>query len=110
MAESADHIPLQTMSSTPAILAQAGPDADHEEFHAYPESGIQAWMVVLGAWCAMVPPLGLVNSMGALHAWIGQNQLENYSESAVGWIFSIHAFFLYIGSSQLGTVSCCRRD
>lgn len=53
----------------------------------------------------MMPPTGVVNSMGALHAWLGNHQLEKSSNSAVGWIFSIHAFFLYIGSSQLGQLS-----
>lgn len=51
------------------------------------------------------PPLDSVNLMEALHAWVGHHQLDNYSESAIGWIFSIHAFFLYIGSRQLGKPS-----
>lgn len=104
MTESPDHVPLQAMLSTP-VLAQLEVVENSEEIHSYPERGTKAWLVVLGAWCAMVPPLGVVNSMGALHAWVGHNQLEKYSLSAVGWIFSIHAFFLYIGSSQLGRKS-----
>lgn len=106
MAESSDQIPLRPILSTPQKLAQPEAGENHEEFHAYPESGTKAWLVVLGAWCAMTPPIGLVNSMGVLHAWVGQHQLEHYPEAAVGWIFSIHAFFLYIGSSQLGKTQC----
>ncbi|KAH8649208.1 monocarboxylate transporter [Xylariales sp. PMI_506] len=106
MARSLDPVPLQSiLTALPtSVEPEPEPTRNHHEVHAYPERGAKAWLVVLGAWCAMVPPIGLVNSMGVLYAWVGHHQLENYSESAVGWIFSIHGFFLYIGSSQLGSV------
>lgn len=68
----------------------------------YPEGGLAAWSVVVGAWCAMIPSMGLLNTIGVLQAWVAENQLEHYSESTVGWIFSLYAFFLYIGGAQIG--------
>lgn len=76
-------------------------DGDEEESD-YPEGGATAWLVVLGAWCAMVPSMGLLNTVGVLQAWVSENQLHGYSESNIGWIFSAYAFFLYIGGAQVG--------
>jgi hypothetical protein len=35
-------------------------NADEEDPDIYPEGGTEAWLVVLGAWCAMVSPSILV--------------------------------------------------
>ncbi|KAL4940610.1 hypothetical protein BDV06DRAFT_223906 [Aspergillus oleicola] len=73
----------------------------------YPEGGIQAWLVVLGAWCAMIPSMGLLNSLGTLHAWTSSHQLQDYSESSVGWIFGAYGFFLYVAGAQTGPIFDC---
>ncbi|KAJ5762398.1 uncharacterized protein N7511_005780 [Penicillium nucicola] len=70
----------------------------------YPEGGLQAWSVVLGAWCAMVPSMGLLNSLGVLQAWTSTHQLKDYSESSIGWIFGSYGFFLYIAGAQTGPI------
>ncbi|OQE26083.1 hypothetical protein PENFLA_c007G07930 [Penicillium flavigenum] len=70
----------------------------------YPEGGLQAWSVVLGAWCAMVPSMGLLNSLGILHAWTSTHQLSDYSESSIGWIFGAYGFFLYFAGAQVGPI------
>jgi hypothetical protein len=67
-----------------------------------PEGGWRAWTVVLGAWCAMVPSMGMLNTIGILDAWIGENQLEALPRSQTAWIVSLYAFFLYIGGSFVG--------
>lgn len=74
--------------------------SDEEE--PYPEGGLQAWLVVLGAWCAMVPSMGLINTISVLQARVVQHELAGNSESMVGWIFSIHAFIVYFGGVQVG--------
>lgn len=76
-----------------------GPLSAEEEF---PEGGLRAWLVVLGSWCAMIPSMGLLNSLGILHAWTAGHQLKDYSESSIGWIYGAYGFFLYIGSAQVG--------
>lgn len=70
--------------------------------HGYPEGGLEAWLVVLGAWCAMIPSMGLLNCLGILHAWTSKHQLQNYSESSIGWIFGAYSFFLYAAGAQTG--------
>ncbi|KAL4966459.1 major facilitator superfamily domain-containing protein [Aspergillus stella-maris] len=70
----------------------------------YPDGGLQAWLVVLGSWCAMVPSMGLLNTFGVLHAWTGTHQLAGYSDDKIGWIFGIYAFCLYVGAAQVGPI------
>jgi MFS family permease len=86
----------QTLSgdSTPVTL-------DHD-LHDYPEGGLEAWLVVLGAWALMLPSMGALNFLGSLHAFISTHQLSLYSSSSVGWIFSTFPFFLYFASVQIG--------
>lgn len=48
---------------------------------------MKAWSVVFGAWCAMVPSMGLLNSLRILHAWISALQLKTYSKSSIRRIF-----------------------
>lgn len=73
-----------------------------EECTGYPEGGWKAWSVVFGAWCAMIPSMGLLNTLGVLHAWISTHQLKDYSESSIGWIFGAYGFFLYFAGAQAG--------
>ncbi|RDW84097.1 uncharacterized protein DSM5745_04423 [Aspergillus mulundensis] len=90
---------LQTMEKTPShiVATELNPEK-------YPDGGLQAWLVVLGSWCAMVPSMGLLNTFGVLHAWTSKHQLSTYSESKIGWIFGTYAFFLYFGAAQIGPI------
>ncbi|KAH7041230.1 major facilitator superfamily domain-containing protein [Microdochium trichocladiopsis] len=74
---------------------------DHDD---YPEGGLQAWVVVLGAWCAMVPPMGLINSMNIFQAWFSENQLKGMPESNIGWIISTYAFLVTALGAQVGPI------
>ncbi|OJJ32658.1 hypothetical protein ASPWEDRAFT_185156 [Aspergillus wentii DTO 134E9] len=80
------------------------PDVVDQPKSDYPEGGLQAWLVVLGSWCAMIPSMGLLNSLGVLHAWTSNHQLKGYSESSIGWIYGAYGFFLYIGAAQVGPI------
>ncbi|KAJ5619696.1 hypothetical protein N7510_003680 [Penicillium lagena] len=85
------HEPASTQQSLPRIEI---------EKDQYPEGGLKSWSVVLGAWCAMIPSMGLLNSLGTLQAWTSTHQLKDYSESSVGWIFGAYTFFLFVGGAQ----------
>ncbi|KAK7704047.1 hypothetical protein SLS57_010636 [Botryosphaeria dothidea] len=87
----------QTLEATTAVSEFDG----YVEEPDYPEGGRAAWGVVVGAWCAMIPSMGLLNTIGVLQAWVAEHELQHYSESTVGWIFSLYAFFLYIGAAQI---------
>ncbi|TGO52586.1 hypothetical protein BCON_0138g00020 [Botryotinia convoluta] len=57
----------------------------------YPEGGRDAWLVVLGAWCA-----------GVFEVVISKSILPRESSSTLGWIFSIYAFVNWICGVQIG--------
>ena len=73
-----------------------------DESEEYPDGGRDAWLVVFGAWCAMIPSMGLLNTIGVLQAWVWQHQLSEYTEFDIGWIFGLYAFFLYFTGAQVG--------
>jgi len=91
-------LPHDTISEAYCVFQyNSGPGEDY-----FPEGGREAWSVVLGAWCAMIPSMGLLNSIGALQAWVSNNQLSNHSGPSVAWIFSIYAFALLLGGARVG--------
>ncbi|CAG8238932.1 unnamed protein product [Penicillium nalgiovense] len=82
-------------------LPRVASESDHDQ---YPEGGLKAWSVVLGAWCAMIPSMGLLNSLGTLQPWTSTHQLKDYSESSIGWIYGGYTFFLYLGGVRFGAI------
>ncbi|KAJ5089634.1 oxalate/formate antiporter [Penicillium argentinense] len=48
--------------------------------------------------------MGLLNSLGILHAWTSTHQLKDYSESSIGWIYGAYGFFLYLAGAQAGPI------
>lgn len=78
------------------------PPEDPPSFDQYPDGGWRAWLVVLGAWCALVPAFGIVNTIAVLEEWLSEHQLKDYPKSSVSWIFSLWIFFFYLGGVQVG--------
>ena len=89
--------------SASQVIAREEQDDFFDE--KFPEGGLRAWLVVLGSWCAMVPSMGLLNTISVLHAWTSTHQLASYSDSSVGWIFGVFSFFLYFAGAQVGMSS-----
>jgi MFS family permease len=84
------------------LSGETTPSAPEDDLETYPEGGLEAWLVVLGAWAAMVGSMGMLNVLGSLHAWVSTHQLSSYSSSSVGWIFSTFPFCLYFAGVQIG--------
>ncbi|KAJ5834259.1 hypothetical protein N7447_000285 [Penicillium robsamsonii] len=83
---------------------RAEPPMVDDESESYSDGGLQAWLVVLGSWCAALPSFGLMNTTGVFADWIATHQLHESSRGAVSWIFSVHVFFLLIGGMQVGPI------
>ncbi|PQE16188.1 monocarboxylate transporter protein [Rutstroemia sp. NJR-2017a BVV2] len=81
---------------TPADPVQIEPNI------TYPEGGLTAWSVVLGAWCGWVASLGVYNSTGIFEAYISKEILPNESPSTIGWIFGIYSFMTFFGGMLVG--------
>ena len=70
----------------------------------YPEGGMRAWLVVLGAFFALFSSMGLMNSIAMFQAYTLSHQLKDHSEGTVGWIFSIYTFLAFFGGVYFGPV------
>ncbi|KAI9370214.1 monocarboxylate permease-like protein, Mch4 [Aspergillus egyptiacus] len=100
--ETHQDMPVKALEKSDSRVVEA---AAHESLdEKFPDGGLQAWLVVLGSWCAMVPSMGLLNTIGVLHAWTATHQLSGYTESQIGWVFGTFAFFLYFGAAQVGPI------
>lgn len=71
---------------------------------AYPEGGREAWGVVFGSFCLFMSIFGIVNTSAVFQSYYLENQLEEYSPSEVGWIFSTYLFVVYFVGLGVGPV------
>ncbi|KAM0277433.1 hypothetical protein ACHAQH_005797 [Verticillium albo-atrum] len=70
----------------------------------FPEGGLEAWLVVLGGWCALFCTFGLVNCVGVFQDYYVRGPLSNYSASEVSWITSMQAWCMTFGGAIFGRV------
>jgi hypothetical protein len=88
--------------------ASAGPasaaSSMKEDEVTYPEGGLRAWLVVLGSFCGMFAALGLMNTIGPYQAYVSTHQLSEFSESSIGWIFSVYVFLSFGCGLVIGPV------
>ncbi|EFY93166.1 MFS monocarboxylate transporter, putative [Metarhizium acridum CQMa 102] len=76
--------------------------ASYEE--SFPEGGMRAWLVVLGAWFALMSAMGLMNTVAIFQAYTLSHQLKGHSEGTVGWIFSVYNFLAFFCGVYIGPV------
>ncbi|KKY32349.1 putative riboflavin transporter mch5 [Diaporthe ampelina] len=99
-------------NAIPPPLFVVPSNADHElgrdaastagDGESYPEGGLRAWLVVLGAWLALLSSLGLMNTLATFQTYVTTHQLRHYDEGTVGWIFSIYTFVVFFGGLFIG--------
>ncbi|GJD03490.1 major facilitator superfamily transporter [Colletotrichum higginsianum] len=78
------------------------PGTPPEEY--YPEGGRAAYLVVLGAFCAIMGGLGLMNSIGVYQSWIASHQLRDLDHGTLAWIFGLFNFMVFFCGIQIGPV------
>ncbi|KUI73513.1 Riboflavin transporter MCH5 [Cytospora mali] len=106
--------PVDALTSDPppplfVVPSNPGPGQDLERHtstatdrETYPEGGLQAWLVVLGAWLALVSSLGLMNTLATFQAYLTTHQLADYDDGTVGWIFSVYTFMVFFLGLYIG--------
>lgn len=57
-----------------------GEIGDLEDIETFVENGWEAYAVGLGAWCALFPCAGLLNTIGTFQTYVGLHQLQSYSD------------------------------
>ena len=71
---------------------------------AYPEGGLEAWLVVFGAFMGTLACFGLLNSMGVFQAYVSTHQLQKHKAAEIGWVFSIYSFLSFFCGVQIGPI------
>lgn len=77
-------------------------EVDFDYLEVPVESGWQKYAVGVGAWCALFPCAGILNTMGTFQSYLATHQLAEHSQQQIGWIFSMYAFLLVFGGAQVG--------
>lgn len=93
-------------------LSQHGSDLEandkppEDSLDSFPDGGLEAWLVVLGGWCALVCTFGLINSVGVFEQYYVSGPLKAYGQSTVSWILSALVFLqIFCGSIVSKTLS-----
>lgn len=77
-------------------------ESSYNDGNYYPEGGMQAWRVAIGSFFGLTACFGMLNSLGAIQAYVETHQLDGESSSKVGWIFSLFVFLTFFLSIQSG--------
>lgn len=94
-------LPVQRQQQAQASDLMFAEDGEEDE---YPEGGKDAWQVVGGSFLGLVALFGLINSLGAIQAYVSTHQLDSQTDSQVAWIFSTYLFLTYVFSGQVGVI------
>lgn len=83
---------------------KTGPSASQETESACPDGGLQAWLVVLGGFCAHFCTFGLVNCSGVFLEYYVSGPLRQHDASTVSWITSIQIFLMMFLSTGVSLI------
>ncbi|SCU84766.1 LADA_0D03664g1_1 [Lachancea dasiensis] len=64
----------------------------------FADGGWRAYSVVAGSCFGLISVFGMMNSVGAIQAYISNHQLHAVESSTISWIFALYVFFVYASS------------
>ncbi|KAK6205059.1 monocarboxylate permease [Scheffersomyces amazonensis] len=70
-------------------------DEQLEDEEYYPDGGVKAYFVIVGSFLGLVVNFGIINSIGAIQAYVSTHQLVSLKASSIAWIFSIYLSLAY---------------
>lgn len=101
---------MNSEKETESAQSSADIDTPPNPIDIRPDGGLEAWMVVAGAWGACFCSWGWINSwffysrpkseinhekgVGVFQEYYGKNILKEYTPGTVSWILCLEAFFL----------------
>lgn len=71
---------------------------------AFPDGGLEAWLVVFGGWCSLFVSFGWINCTGVFQDYYQTHQLKSYSTSTVSWIVAMETFMMFLGGPIFGRI------
>ncbi|OJJ53835.1 hypothetical protein ASPSYDRAFT_1163183 [Aspergillus sydowii CBS 593.65] len=69
-----------------------------------PDGGLEAWLVIVGNWCASFCSFGWINSIGTFQNYYSSQLLQGYSEGDISWIPSLQIFFMMAMGPVVGKI------
>ncbi|CAI9637454.1 unnamed protein product [Alternaria burnsii] len=72
-----------------------------------PDGGLNAWLVVFGAWCTSFCSFGWNNSIGTFQQYYQTELLQQYSPGTISWIPSLQIFFMFAMGPIVGRIYDC---
>lgn len=90
-------------STTPNEKGQSG-NCSLAEKDDFPEGGLKAWSVVVGAFCGGFAVFGIINSTAVLLDYFQQHQLKDKTPSQIGWIFGLGLFATFFLGAPVGPI------
>ncbi|KAI0838474.1 MFS monocarboxylate transporter [Hypoxylon sp. FL0890] len=92
-----------TPLGVPTIGHSNGIDDEQSSLHVIiPDSGLQAWLAVIGSTAAITASYGVTNSIGTFQSYLATHQLRDFSNRDVGWIPAVNILFTFIVGIQSG--------
>jgi len=80
-------------------------EAEAEAAHAkadFPDGGLRAWLVVVGAMCTTFTTFGFVNSWGIFQEYYQQHLLKQTPPSNIAWIGSMQYALIFLPGILVG--------
>jgi MFS family permease len=101
--EALTQVSLNDSVGQPIVEHQGEPTSD-PNYDDFPEGGLRANLVVLGALSAVIIVFGNMNTVGVIQAYVSEHILMDSSASTVGWVFSVYFFFSFFGGIYAGPI------
>ncbi|OBT71253.1 hypothetical protein VF21_09485 [Pseudogymnoascus sp. 05NY08] len=93
---------MNSKKDTESAQSSADADTRPSSIDIRPGGGLEAWMVVAGAWGSCFCSWGWINSVGVFQEYYQKNILKEYSRGTVSWILCSEAFFLVAPTPLIG--------
>ncbi|KAL7804778.1 major facilitator superfamily domain-containing protein [Trichoderma aethiopicum] len=78
------------------------PDGKPGDSQSFPDGGLRAWLVVLGAFFGLFVSFGWTNCVGVFQEYYETHQLASYSPSTVSWIPAVSMFTIFLAGPFVG--------
>lgn len=92
------------VSFTPESTHEEAENEHHDDPTEFPDKGWKAYSVVIGSHLGLIVNFGILNSVGAIQAYVSSHQLKGENVSTISWVFSIYMCLPFFLGAFIGPV------
>ncbi|CAI6334352.1 unnamed protein product [Periconia digitata] len=97
--------PLEETERGQTVQTVSPPPLAAHDPKAFPDGGLQAWLVVAGGFCAIFASFGWINCIGIFQNYYQSNLISSYSSSSVAWVPSTESFMMFFWGPVAGKLT-----